>query len=130
MNINELRALVELPSILRDDTIVVEFPADEEYRYPVYFNIKLGEDNEYINFFAFSRLSVARERTSDAIIFCNDYNKTYVMPKVYFDMEDKDFNAIWRVHITEDISDDFVRLSVDRFLATAWRFFVRAGQIF
>ena len=99
---NEFRELLDKLELLHkkidDRALVVPFPADEDFDRPI--NIAFG----------------ANLKRSDALEFCNAWNREKISPKAYLDESGDFFTEISLFH-DEDISaeyvqNNFIRLTV------------------
>lgn len=129
MTINEIRELIPGATIMRNDVIYMSLDADDDYRYDVTIAFTLKESGIMRIHGFCSDLKISGDKVSDAILFCNKYNKDYSFTQVYCDMSDHDFNASWAFD-TSNMSDAAIRENIKLVITAIWRFFVEVGKEF
>lgn len=127
---SRLRDLINTPTQNHNGTIVAKLDADDDYRYDVLLTFNLDEETGKLQINGYSpKLKATGNRVSDALLFCNNYNKNKAFLSVYYDMDDQDFNASWTM-LTEGASDEYIQQNIKIIAVCIWQFFVKAGEEF
>ena len=115
---NEFRELLDKLELLHkkidDRALVVPFPADEDFDRPI--NIAFVVDRRKLQAGCSVPGYGANLKRSDALEFCNAWNREKISPKAYLDESGDFFTEISLFH-DEDISaeyvqNNFIRLTV------------------
>lgn len=125
----DIRNLIQVPACIVDDDILVRFSADEVFPSPVGIAISLDNKKRLV-FFGFSpQLRIPSDKITDAVMFCNEYNKNKAYLSVYVDTKDKCFYAHYLAD-TDGASEAWVKNTVNTIIALTCYYFIDAGKKF
>lgn len=129
MTIGKIRDLICGHTMIQNDIIYTILRADDDFRYDVTVSYSLTEKGLlHIRGYCVE-LKVTSDRVSDAIIYCNNYNKDKYFPTVFYHTEDRDFNLSWAMD-TENATEECIRDHIKLITSSIWHFFVDVGKKF
>ena len=127
---SKLRDLIKGATRIVEGQIFQVLPADDDFRYDVKIVYSLDEQSGRLTIRGFSNLEVSgADKVTEALLFCNKYNKERAICPVHFDLKDQDFNIDFTM-FTEGASDNYIEKEITRIAGVMWHFFVAAGKEF
>lgn len=113
-----------------DGDFVAPLSADEDCRYDV--RVIFCVEDTAVQSLAFAAgLEIQDNKISEAMLFCNDWNKSKKGPKSYVDIKNKTFIAECVTWTDVEISDEFIKENVIRlWLGLSWSFYKEVAKQF
>lgn len=109
---------------------ILSLCADKDCRFDVGVIFEIKESMVHVLAIGVD-FNVDKDKSSDAILFCNDWNKDNHCPKAYFDFDSNNIVAEYTIFTDVDLSDEYIKENVIKVaLSASWQFFVEAAKQF